>query len=269
MIDLHSHILPGIDDGAKDTETSVAMARIAVADGTRVLACTPHVKRGVWNNEGPDIVRRVAALQDRLNHERIPLHLVAGADVHAAPNLASLLGNRVPTLGGTRYFLFEPPHQILPPNLVEHTQRIVQAGYVPILTHPERLVWVSSRYDVFESLNRIGCLVQITAGAVMGAFGPTAEALAIRMVEEGRVDIIASDAHDISKRPPGLRAAAKRVAEIVGLEDAKKMVRDRPAQILRNEPLKPARAGTRGGREPAPRSGLGQLLRSFGGPSRG
>ena len=239
MIDLHSHVLPGIDDGAPDLATAIAMARMAAEDGTRVLACTPHVKRGTWDNEASDIARRVRELQGEIDRAGVRLHLVAGGDIHVSPDLHRTLGQAVPTLGGTRYFLYEPPFQIPPPNLLDHTLRIIEAGFVPVITHPERLAWVAERYETFDALNRAGCLVQITAGAVTGRFGRTVEALAMRMFEEGRVDIVASDAHDTARRPPLLREAVERLEPVIGREEALRTVRDRPAAILRDEAMEP------------------------------
>ena len=248
MIDLHSHILPGIDDGARDEAVSLAMARAAVSDGTRVLACTPHVHPGRYDNVAPDIERRVELLRARLRDEGIALDLVAGADVHAAPDLARTLGRSVPTLAGTRYFLFEPPHDVLPPGLVEHTRHIVGEGFIPILTHPERLRWVPRHYDAFEALNHAGCLVQVTANAITGRFGPDVAALARRMLCEGCVDIVASDAHNVTGRPPILSPARAVVAELLGEAEAELAFAGRPAAILRDETLDPVGRATQGRR---------------------
>ena len=111
MIDLHSHILPGCDDGAPDLAVAAAMARLAVADGTRILACTPHILPGLYDNDAAGIARRVQELQAFLKQESIHLQLVVGADVHiAADLLQKLQAKAIPTLNGSRYFLLEPPH---------------------------------------------------------------------------------------------------------------------------------------------------------------
>lgn len=241
MIDLHSHILPGCDDGARDLDTAIAMARIAERDGVRIMACTPHIMPGLYHNEAEGIRARVAQLQKALMQEGIGLKLAMGADVHVAPDLVEKLrAGVVPTLNGSRYFLLEPPHEVVPPNFEKLVQRLLEAGYVPILTHPERLTWAASRYDIIDRVNRAGCLIQITASSLLGGFGTRAQELAQRMLDEGRVDILASDAHGDQGRVPGLSRARAFVAERHGTELADMLVVRKPAQILKNEAVKAA-----------------------------
>lgn len=173
MIDLHSHILPGLDDGSPNLAELLQMARQAVADGTTEMACTPHVTPGIYENGTADITRAVRALQQELRRAGIPLVLHVGADVHVAPDLPGRLADgTVPTLNGSRYFLFEPPHHVLPPRLEDLAARLIDCGFVPILTHPERLTWIKANYDVVERLNAAGCLIQITAELGYRCFRP-------------------------------------------------------------------------------------------------
>jgi protein-tyrosine phosphatase len=235
MIDLHSHILPGIDDGSPDLAMSLDMARMAVADGTTVLACTPHIFPGLFENEGEAIRTRVTALQGRLDEEGIALRLVTGADVHLTPGLAGeLASGRALTLADTRYFLLEPPHHIAPPRLKDSIFELMLAGYVPVITHPERLTWVGDHYQDFVDLSRAGCWMQLTAGAITGRFGRTAKAFAERMLDDGLVDIVASDAHDVNARKPGLSKARRLVAERLGEVEAAAVFDMRPRAILEN-----------------------------------
>ena len=116
MIDLHCHMLPGIDDGSPNEATSLEMARIAVADGIRVTACTPHIYPGLYENDAAGIKQRVMALQRRLFDEKIDLRLTLGADAHLTPELLGRLrAGTAPSLAGGRYFLLEPPHHVAPP----------------------------------------------------------------------------------------------------------------------------------------------------------
>src|SRR5262245_29777691 len=138
MIDLHCHILPGIDDGAADLSVSLAMARASVADGVSVVACTPHILHGLYHNSGPQIRQATEQLQQALNHEGIPLHLVVGADIHIVPDfVAGLRSGHLISLADTRYVLVEPPHHVAPVRLENLFFSLLVAGYVPILTHPE------------------------------------------------------------------------------------------------------------------------------------
>src|SRR5215471_20949484 len=151
---------------------SLAMARVASSDGISTIACTPHILPGVYNNSGPAIRRAVARLAESIAEAGIPISLVTGADVHIAPDLAvQLRDGRALTLNNSRYLLLEPPHHVLPPRLEDLIFGLQAAGYVPILTHPERLSWVEGHYDLIERLVYNSTLMQITAGSLTGQFG--------------------------------------------------------------------------------------------------
>ncbi len=236
MFDLHSHILPAVDDGSPNLSVSLEMARMAVQNGVQVQACTPHIVPGVYNNNGPQIRAAVAALQRAVDDAGIPLQLVTGADVHLVPDVISgLRSGQVLSLADTRYVLVEPPHHLAPPRLVEQFFNLMIAGYHPILTHPERLTWISSQYSLIEQLYKGGVWMQITASSLTGAFGRNPLYWAERMLDEGKVHIIATDSHDTRRRPPnlleGYHAAAKRVGDV----EATHMVRSRPMAVLANE----------------------------------
>lgn len=241
MIDLHSHLLPGVDDGAQDLETSLAMARIAVADGIEHIACTPHITPGVYDNTGPDIQARIDLLSNELEREGINLGLWVGADAHVDPALVSRIESGiVPTLAGSKYLLLEPPHHVAPPRLADLVKELVKAGYVPIITHPERLRWIETHYELFRSLVGHGALVQLTAGSITGGFGNRPRYWSERMLDEGIVDIVATDAHNTTGRPPILSVARDALAKRLGDDEAHELVYNRPARVLRNDPM-PAR----------------------------
>ena len=203
MIDLHSHVLPGIDDGAEELETALAMARASVADGVAVLACTPHILPGLFHNTGPQIRLAVQKLQEELDARDIPLRLVTGADNHVIPDfVAALRRGHLLSLADTRYVLVEPPHHTAPPRLGDLLFSIAAAGYTPVLTHPERLTWIDTHYDFMATLAARGVWMQVTAGALTGAFGRGPKYWGERMLCEGLVHILATDAHNMKSRPP-------------------------------------------------------------------
>lgn len=236
MIDLHCHLLPGIDDGAPDLVTSLSMARIAVEDGIKVIACTPHIYPGMYENTGPAIRQAVAELQARLDEADIPLRITHGADTHITPDLvAGLRSGRVPSLHDSRYFLLEPPHHVAPPRLEETVFNLLAAGYVPVITHPERLSWIEDHYEVFLELARKGAWMQVTSGSLTGRFGAAAQYWGERLLDEGWVHILATDSHGVERRPP-LLAEGRRTAEHwVGAEEARHLVETRPQGILDNQ----------------------------------
>ena len=218
---------------------SLAMARLAVADGISTIACTPHILPGVYDNSGPAIRRAVAWLAESIAEAGIPISLVTGADVHIAPALeVELRAGRALTLNNSRYLLLEPPHHVLPPRLDDLIFGLQAAGYVPIVTHPERLSWVEAHYDLIGRLVSSSVLMQITAGSVMGRFGRGPRYWAERMLDEGLCHLLATDAHNTEQRAPRMAEARDVVAQRLGDDEAINLVLRRPQGILDN--LSPA-----------------------------
>lgn len=237
MIDLHSHILPGVDDGATSLEVSLEMARIAVADGVHTMACTPHIYPGLYMNDAPGIARAREQLQGELQRAAIALKLVDGADVHLVPGLVERLrAGAVPTLNGSRYLLLEPSHHVRPPRLEETVFDLVVSGYTPVITHPERLTWIEDHHAVFGRLVRQGAWLQVTGGALAGLFGKRAQYWGERLLGEGLVHLLASDAHTTGRRSPGLSKARAVAERLMGVDEARRLVLDRPQAILADVP---------------------------------
>lgn len=214
------------------------MARIAVADGTTHMACTPHIYPNVYENTATTIRPAMEALQTALDEAGIPLTLVMGADVQITPSILSgLRRGIIPTLNDSRYFLLEPSHHVPVPGFLEHIENFVNAGYVPVITHPERLHWLHGHYETFVDAAKAGAWIQITAGAVTGHFGRSAKNWCERFLKDGYVHIIASDAHEAKSRIPVLSDAVQETARLLGDEaEAWRMVRERPQAILDNLP---------------------------------
>ena len=233
MFDLHCHLLPGIDDGAVDLDMALAMARLAVDDGITTIACTPHIYPGMYDNDAAGIRAAVATLQAELDARGIDLRLVEGADVHLDPDLlAGIRAGRIPTLGGSRYLLLEPPHHVAPPKLEATVFELMTAGITPVITHPERLSWVETHYDMFLRLAERGAWMQVTAGALTGRFGRRVKYWGERFVGEGHCMLLATDAHHPVRRPPLLAEAREAAALLVGSEAAGHMVLTRPQGVL-------------------------------------
>lgn len=237
MIDLHSHILPGIDDGSKSLEMSLAMARIAVDDGITLMACTPHIYPGLYMNDKAGITAARDVLQKSLDDHGIGLKLTTGADVHLVPGvIEGLRMGTVPSLHNTRYVLLEPSHHVAPPRFAESVFQLVGAGYVPVITHPERLTWIEDHFQVFVDLTRQGAWMQVTAGALTGLFGPRAKYWGERFLGDGLTHILATDAHSSGRRVP-VMSEAKSIAErLLGREEAQLLVEGRQTALLSNLP---------------------------------
>jgi protein-tyrosine phosphatase len=235
MIDLHSHILPCIDDGSSSLAMSLEMARIAVEDGIRVMACTPHIYPGLYANDKAGITAARDALQLQLDENGIALQLTTGADVHLVPGvLDGLRGGAIPSLHNTRYVLLEPSHHVAPPRFAESVFQLVAAGYVPVITHPERLTWIKDHFQMMAQLTRQGAWLQVTAGALTGLFGPGPKYWAERFVGDGLTHVLATDAHSSTRRVPVLSEGLAVAQKLLGADEAQQLVQGRPAALMSN-----------------------------------
>lgn len=235
MIDIHCHLLPGVDDGARHLDVSLEMARIAAAEGVTTIACTPHIQPGVFDNDAAGIREAVQDLQEAIDEAGIAVTLVVGSDAHIRPDFVSAIrAGEIATLNDTKFVLFEPPHHIAPQRMDDLLFDILAAGYVPIVTHPERLTWISSHYELFVRLSRSGVWMQITAGSLTGSFGRGPKMWAERMLIDGVVHVIATDAHGAKRRPPLMRDAIRDAERLVGPHETQNLVSIRPRAILLN-----------------------------------
>lgn len=231
MIDIHCHILPGVDDGASSLDVSLAMARMAVEDGTRFLVATPHVDKSLIPAQ--DVRRRVVELQEALDELNIPLRLIAGAD--GASHLgADLLATHV--IGEGPYLLLEFPHTHLPFSAGQLVFDLQTQGLVPIITHPERNPSVVRDPSLLNPLIDAGALVQVTCGCLTGDFGGPARACSRHLLRQGMVHFLASDGHSNAWRPPVMSRAVKAAGKLIGAEAASRLVEENPAKVVRGEP---------------------------------
>ena len=236
VIDLHCHMLPGIDDGAPDMDTALRMAEMAVADGISLTVCTPHIYPGFFENTVEGIRAAESAFREALEAAGIPLALSYGADIQVVPEMVSgLQSGSLPTLGGSRYFLFEPPHHTRIPRLADLSHACLLEGYVPVITHPERLAYIESDYDTILQMARAGAWVQITGGSLLGMFGSGARHFAERFLSDGVVHLLASDGHNLERRAPVLAEARAAAALLVGEEESWRLVQGRPESVIRND----------------------------------
>ena len=234
MVDLHSHILPGVDDGSPSWEDSLEMCRLSVADGVTTMAATPHMLDGVYNVPAATALALLAELRTRLAAAQIPLTVVQGADVRVNSDLPALVKARdVLTVGESgAYLLVEFPHDILPPNTAELLFALKLAGICPIITHPERHFAVQQHPELVRPWIEAECLVHITAASITGAFGRAALKCSRQLLDAGWVHMVASDAHGVRRRPPGLSAARALVTEWMGPLEAAAIFDYRPRTVL-------------------------------------
>ena len=249
FVDLHCHLLPGLDDGADDWEQSLTMARMAAADGTSIIIATPHQLGNFGRNRGQIIRHRCAELRELLDRHDIKLQVLPGADVRIEPEMiAKLKSGEVLTLADRhRHVLLELPHEVFLP-LDRLLDRLKAAGLTGVLSHPERNQGILARPRLVEPLVAAGCLMQVTAGALTGTFGSQAKRLAQSLVEQQLVHFIATDAHGAKSRRPLLRSAFDCVSQLVGHETAVDLCCRNPAAVAAGKPVdikprKPAPTG--------------------------
>ncbi|HET9401245.1 MAG TPA: CpsB/CapC family capsule biosynthesis tyrosine phosphatase [Candidatus Acidoferrales bacterium] len=235
MVDIHCHILAGLDDGPKNFEQSVAMAEMAIADGITHVVATPHANAEFRFQ--PDMIReRAAELQLRFKGK---LALATGCDFHlSVENLRDF--HALPskyTINQKCYLLVEFSDFSIPPNTDEVLHGIRLAGVFPIVTHPERNSLIRNRPEMLWKWMRMGCFVQITAQSLLGKFGPKAEAAAKEWLDQDRMHFVASDAHDAQKRPLKLKTAYDLVATRRGQAIAGALLRENPLAAFEGRPL--------------------------------
>lgn len=241
VIDLHTHVLPGIDDGPETVEGSMALARAAVAAGTRTLVATPHVS---WQhpNEAATIFRLMDELNERLIAEGVALDVRPGAEI-----AMTILGDIEPaqlsllSLGGGPWLLVEPPFTPVAAGLDAIVLDLQRQGHRVLLAHPERCPALHRDPRMLGSLARAGVLMSITAGSLVGRFGGEVRRFALELVREELVHNVASDAHDVERRPPGMMSELEQagLAPLAGW-----LTEEVPAAILAGEKIPPRPAVT-------------------------
>lgn len=236
MIDLHCHLLPGIDDGPEDLATALRLARHAVAAGIRTSVVTPHMHPGRYANRAANIRAAAASFQQSLDANGIALKILCSAEVRLDHEILSWVGEeQIPYLGhwqGERVMLLEFPHSHVPVGADKLVAWLLKQGIRPMIAHPERNKDILRSIDKLLPFVRLGCLLQVTAGAAVGSFGEYAQARAVDLLSRGWVTVLASDAHNMEARPPELEPGRVAAAKIVGEEESWKLVRDRPAEII-------------------------------------
>lgn len=240
MIDLHSHILPGIDDGSKSLEESIELCRIAAGDGIEAMVCTPHIDFRYVNRRAT-IEEPFERLRLAVEEAGIPLRLVRGAEVHMAPDILVKVKERelMTYDDGGKYLLLEFPFQQVIMGAEDLVYKLRLAGITPVIAHPERIGYFMDDLDRLHSLVRLGALAQVTGGSLTGQFGDRSQKAALTMVERHLAHVVASDAHDPSYRAPVLSEVAERMSRRFGKERVRALFVEYPQAIVSGLDLDP------------------------------
>ncbi len=233
VVDIHSHLLPGLDDGSSSWQETLAMAQMAVAEGISTMVVTPHQLGNFAKNTGDQIRERTTELQRFLQSHQVPLNVLPGGDVRIEPEMMrGLQQSDVLTLADRgRHVLLELPHEIYFP-LEPVLEQLGAAGYVGILSHPERNHGLQRSPEVLGPLVDHGCLMQVTAGSLTGLFGQASCELSKWMLNEGLVHVIATDAHGCKVRRPRIQQALRLVAQWTDSPTAQALGCQNPQSIV-------------------------------------
>jgi len=243
MIDLHNHLLPGLDDGPQDIAAALEMARAAVAAGVAVMACTPHVAEK-YPNRSPEILVAVARMRDAIQAAGIALEIVSGAEISTEvihrlddDELRSL------SLNESGWLLVEAPFAGWPTRLPKLITDLEIRGFRVLIAHPERAQAIQHNPDRLRDLVGRGALAQSNASSFVGNHGRLVTQTAEILLRNELVHVLASDAHSAIWRPPGAEEGLRIAARAIGVwpEDLSWMVDEGPRQMLAGGPVKPPR----------------------------
>ncbi len=232
-VDIHSHILPGVDDGPATVDDSIALAKEAVANGLTDVVATPHLNLDLFPFSLSACQKALRHLKEALAGENIPLEIHLGAEVKVDPTIIEgLKAKEIPTLAGGKYVLIEIPFDIIPAFTRELIFEIQLLGLVPVLAHPERNNRIQDNPDLLRPFIDSGCWTQINSTSVTGYLGQASQDCAFQLLAKGWVNVIASDSHEAGNRGPNFKNAVALAAKYTGVRNAQKLVRENPAQVL-------------------------------------
>lgn len=241
MIDLHCHILPGVDDGAENMEDAIAMARLAAQSGVTDIVATPHF-RGERSSMQllPLIDERLAEFREAIKDEGIDIKIHSGAEILCLPETPYLPKDiKLPTIGQGNYILTEFYFDETEYNISESLRSVAERGYIPVVAHPERYEAVQGDPRILARWFREGYVLQVNKGSVMGAMGRGAERVADFMLENGLAHVIASDAHSPRRRTTDMRRLNEYLSDILDEEYVEILLRRNASRILRGKNIVP------------------------------
>ena len=244
MVDIHSHILPQVDDGARSLDESIEMCRTSAEDGVTVMVATPHAHDGMHKTHDPQFLRgKVDELNRRLGGKP---RILLGCELRFTHELVKQLceTGSAPTIAGGPYALVEFPHAVVPSGSEHPLFDLMTNQITPIIAHPERNIMLMNEPERFYELVSLGVLGQMDTGSITGQFGKPVQRAARVMLENGLIHFIASDCHNTRNRLPGMSAAVARAADIVGEKYARAMAQDNPAAVVEGKPIPTRPAAT-------------------------
>jgi protein-tyrosine phosphatase len=236
MIDIHSHILPEVDDGAPSLDVALSMLEVSALDGVKTQVLTPHMHPGRYDNKIDDLQKNFELFSAEVSQSGIDIELKLAAEIHIRPDIPLLSkSDKLLWIGqwnGAKVFLLEFPFNQIPHGSLNLIQWLVKHNIKPLLAHPERYQAFQSSPSKLSEYVAAGCLVQLTTSSLTGQFGKDSYLAAEYFLKNGMAHFIASDCHNLDRRAPGLSEAVNCAAEMIGEAQAKALVEDNPARLL-------------------------------------
>ncbi|RMF25418.1 MAG: capsular biosynthesis protein, partial [Deltaproteobacteria bacterium] len=231
MIDIHSHILPGVDDGPRNWEEAIALCRRIAEEGITTSVATPHLIDGVYDNILSRVEPLVQQLREHLRTAGVALEVLSGAEVDFSSRRVTTGDDELPTLGGSGAVLLEMPVAVIPPAIEETIFSLRARRLVPVIAHPERNELLQENPQLAVEWVRAGALLQLDGDSLLGLWGRLAKRCSEALLRRGLVHALATDAHSVDRRPPRMKKALAQAAAVIG-EQARTLVTDGPAMIL-------------------------------------
>lgn len=235
LIDIHCHLVPGVDDGADTLYDAGKILQMEYWNGVSAVIATPHYRPGMFETSQEEVIRQFQRVAQMAERSRSGMRVYLGCEYHSAPFLVEdLKEGRRPTMAGSKYVLVEFSGRHTYTQIRNQVYELTAAGYRPIIAHAERYPCLVSDSLLIDELVNAGAQIQVTASSVIGEAGRNSKKFCKKLLKEHLVDYIATDAHDISHRKPDLATCASYVAKRYGVDYAKKIFISNPREIIKN-----------------------------------
>lgn len=237
--DIHCHIIPGVDDGAKDMKTALGLLRMEYEDGVRRVIVTPHFRRGMFETSQETISRQFFLLQQEAAHLYPDMHIYQGCEFHANMDMVEILdAGSWGTMAGTEYVLIEFSEAHNLSYIRERCYSLLCSGYIPIIAHAERYSALYKKYDEIENLVNMGVMIQMNASSITGADGFGMKGFCKKIMKLNLLHFVGSDAHNLTDRKPCIGKCTAYMKKVMGEEYVKRILVDNPTRLIeekRNE----------------------------------
>jgi protein-tyrosine phosphatase len=235
MYDLHCHLIPGLDDGAQTAEEALCLLRLAQHNGISHIVMTPHINPGHFDNTKATIHQGLVELQQLAKDHQLPVQLAAAAEVRLCTELPAWVeAAALPYLGeyqGYQVLLLEFPHSHIPTGTDRLVKWLVAKNVLPMIAHPERNREIQADPNKLLPFRRLGCLLQLTASSVLGDMGERSQQTALELLRQKAFHIVATDSHNLHRRPPKLAEARDLITSLFGDDYARQLVIENPKAI--------------------------------------